>query len=166
MRSSIHIEVLQTSDKENIQTIAEWYWNEWNTPQNKTVRRLTGQPDEGVVRQFIASYNNQLVATVGLCDEVSIFNEYPDFKKYTPWVGLLYTHQDFRNKGIGELLLKYLEVEALGMEIPNIYLYTFTAEAMYQRCGWLPMKKIEYKEHETVLMYKSLKRANMRLVNE
>lgn len=156
MKYNIKIEKLDPEDTESILKIAGWYFKEWETSIEKTIDRLTSQPNNNTLIQLVAILNNELVATGGLCNNVSIYKKHKKLKKYKPWIGLLYTSKDYRNKGIGSMVLENLEQHAKDLNLETIYLYTFTAESFYKRSGWAEIDTVRYKEHNTAVMMKNL----------
>ena len=156
MNSEVKIVKLYPSDRDTIRKIAQWYFDEWNTPIEKTVRRLSNQPSQDTLFQLVLSSNKKIVATGGLCNEVNIYKVHSELKKYKPWVGLMYVQQHYRNKGFGTMLLNRLEICAKEKGFRKIYLYTFTAETLYKRCGWIELDRVIYKNHDTVVMEKNL----------
>ena len=90
MKAQIVIKKLQSADKDFIVKIGDWYQKEWSTPFEKTIKRLSNQPDEETLFQAILTINNQLVATGGLCNQVNIFNQHPQLRIFRPWLALLY----------------------------------------------------------------------------
>ncbi len=161
--SGILIRKLAPVEKDFILQVAHWYHGEWNTPVDKIVERLTMQPADDVLFQLVLTSGDKLIATGGLCNKVNILNVHPKLGQYGPWVTMLYTHGDYRKKGFGEALLQQLETNACDLGIRKIYLYTFTAEALYKRCGWQAIDRVTYKEHDTVVMEKILQRPEPRL---
>lgn len=155
MKPDINIRPLDASEKDVILTIADWYHKEWQTPVKKTIRRLTNQPDRETLFQLVLTVDDRVVATGGLCNEVNMVKVYPEFGRFKPWVGLLYTHKDYRQQGLGSRLLRAIERRAKGEGYPVIYLYTFTAESLYRKCGWEAMDRVLYKDHETAVMKKA-----------
>lgn len=156
MNDNLTIGKLDAGDRKLILKIAGWYYKEWNTPVEKTVRRLSSQPDEDTLFQLVLTFNGEAVAAGGLCNEVTIYSEYDRFRKYSPWVALLYTHRDYRNRGFGRILLEEIERRAKDLHLSKIYLYSFTAVSLYKRCGWIVMDRVMYKGHETAVMEKHL----------
>ena len=144
------------TDGAAIATIASWYVHEWNTPEPDTREALANQPTKAVILQLGAYLNNMLVATGGLRSEVNLVKVHPQFVHLGPWIGLLYTAVGHRGNGIGAQLLSAFESEAQKLGFSTIYLYTFTAEALYTRMGWEPLTRVPYKGHDTVLMRKAL----------
>ena len=154
MNKAIHIQTLNPADQPTIQKIANWYYNEWQTPIQKTIDRLSGGKESGLHFQLVAVQNDEVIATGGLSDQVNLLNVYPEYQQYGPWVALLYTEEACRQQGIGKTLLKHIESEARALQLDKIYLYTFTAEAMYQKSGWQTIDTVQYKGHQTVIMEK------------
>ena len=87
---------------------------------------------------------------------MNIYQVHPKLKKIGPWVGFLYTQRGYRNKGFGTMLLKQIERCAIEKEQDKIYLYIFTAEALYQRRGWKKIHSVRYNDHDTAVMEKVL----------
>jgi GNAT superfamily N-acetyltransferase len=154
--SGIAIRKVHKTEEEVILRIANWYFNEWNTPIEKTVRRLTEQPNEDLLFQLILTFNGELAATAGLCYKVNLHDIHPQFKEYGPWIGLLYTHASYRNRGLGQNLLRQMEAQAAELHYSCIYLYTFIAENMYKSNGWQEIDRVPYKGHDTLVMKKEL----------
>lgn len=158
MESKICIEKLDPADKGSILKIAYWYYEEWDTPIDKTVNRLSDQPNRDIIFQLILKRGDEVVATGGLYNDVNIYKDHEKLKKFGPWVGALYTHEDYRNKGFGTMLLKRIECGARERDLQKIYLYTFTAESLYRRHGWREFTRVMYKDHDTAVMEKYLQK--------
>lgn len=152
----IKIDELDGSDKDSIIKIANWYFNEWSTPIDKTIRRLTNQPNDDVLLQLVLSINNKVVATGGVCYNVNIFNVHSWLSKYKPWLGLFYTEKNYRNKGLGKMLLEHIELRSKEKGLDKLFLYTFTAEPFYKRNGWKKIDEVIYKGYNTAVMEKQL----------
>jgi GNAT superfamily N-acetyltransferase len=156
MASEILINKLEPTDKDLILKIANWYFDEWNTPIDKTIHRLTNQPNEDVLFQLVLTKENNVIATGGLCNNVGILKVHEKFNKFKPWVALLYTENSYRHQGLGKLLLEQLEWFAKESKLAKIYVYTYTAESLYRRCGWTQIERVNYKDHDTVVMEKDI----------
>lgn len=154
--SDVAIAHLAPSDKRWITTIANWYLKEWDTPIERTFSRLENQSREGVLFQLVATREDNIVATVGLCNHVNLTKTHEKYSHFMPWVALLYTDERHRKRGVGQLLLQEIDRKAVEMGLNLIYLYTFTAESLYAKCGWKEMGRVEYKGHDTVIMKKRL----------
>jgi len=156
INSNIEIRVLATGEYELIQQIADWYYDEWLTPIDETVQRLSNQSDDTTLFQLVLFQNNKIVATGGISYEVNIQNVYPRLKAIGPWLALFYTDPNYRGQGLGKILLQEIDAYAKTKQLTKLYLYTFTAENLYERCGWNTVEKVLYKGHHSVIMEKNL----------
>jgi len=156
MQPTIIITPLDPADKDLILKIARWYFREWNTPIDKTVRLLTTYPNEVVLIQVILTVEGEVVATGSIRHLPNILNRHGCLSQFGPWLGALYTQAEYRRQGLGKMLLENLEREARKEGLSKIYLYTFTAESLYKRCGWKVITRVTYKDHDTVVMEKDL----------
>ena len=154
--SGLTIEKLDPSNQNEINRIAGWYHTEWKIPIEKTTERLLNQDPNDVLFQLVLKKNNTPIATGGLYNIVGILFEHERFRKFKPWVALLYTTPENRHCGYGAQLLSEIEIIAKKTGIPCLYLYTFTAEALYLKNGWKPMERVIYKGHNTVIMSKEI----------
>lgn len=152
----LSISKVESTNEVLIKQIANWYLNEWAIPEERTVSRLTNHPNEDVLLQIVLNINDTPVATGGLYNNVSIHQVYPEFKTIDPWVALLYTETNYRNKGLGSLLLETIEKKAIELNYTKLYLFTFTAESLYKRNGWSIIKRVDYRGHDTAIMIKYL----------
>lgn len=113
--STLTIRQLQATDTDLIKQIAAWYLDEWGIKADTTISRLTNQPGDDILFQLVLFKNNKAIATDGLYNNIGLLNDQSKFKKYKPWIALLYTNNENRNQGIGQLLLKKIEELANGM---------------------------------------------------
>lgn len=156
MEELIKINRLKSNDIDQIIKIANWYHTEWQTPIEKTIDRLTNQSDGDIIFQLTISIEDEIVGTGGLCNNVNIFNFCKSLINYRPWLSLFYIDKEFRNMGLGTILLDKIEQYAKEFKLSKIYLYTFTAESLYKHCGWKVIQRVTYKNHDTAIMSKLL----------
>jgi len=150
------IDTLKPTDKNFIDTIAEWYFLEWNMPIESTIQRLSDLPNQDTIFHLIVTLEDKLIATGGLRNNVNILKVYSEFEKYKPWVASLYTQKEYRNAGLGQILLKSVEQTAKGIGLEQIYLYTFSAEGFYLKRGWTEIHTVDYRNQDTIVMHKSI----------
>lgn len=153
----ITIREIEKDDKQGIALIASWYLQQWRIPIERTTKRLTEQEEDDIVFHLILYKDGAAIATGGLHHKVGLLVAEERFKKYDPWVAVLYTIPEQRNSGTGKMLLQKIEELALEKGYDTIYLYTFTAESLYVREGWKEIERVNYKDHDTVVMQKKLK---------
>ncbi|UAY51729.1 GNAT family N-acetyltransferase [Ferruginibacter albus] len=147
-------------DKALIEKIADWYFEEWKIPKERTIHRLQHQSGDDVLFQLVLFIDNIPVATGGLYNNVGLHQSFPHYKKLQPWIALLYTSSDHRNKGYGRLLLREIESTSSKKGFVDLYLYTFTAEELYLKEGWKELSRVNYHNNQTVIMQKQIKTLN------
>jgi len=156
MKDEISFHKVQSNNNGLIELIANWYFTEWDIPIENTLKRLENTPNNDVIFQLILSRDDEPIATGGLYNKVGLLNDHPKFKKFGPWVALLYTIKNNRNLGFGKKLLYKIEEISKGMGLNRIYLHTFTAERLYLKNNWKPIERVAYKGHVTVVMKKEI----------
>ena len=154
--NEISIREVKKEDKEQIDLIAGWYFEEWKISKEYTSKRLKHDSNDDVIFHLLLYKEDKPVATGGLFRRVNLLNVYPEFEIFTPWVALLYTTPVSRKLGFGEILLRKIEEKSKATGFEKIYLHTFTAERLYLRNNWTPFDKVSYKDHTTVVMSKEL----------
>lgn len=143
-------------DLKTIQMIAEWYSSEWNIAKETTVQQIANFPTSGVPFQIVMKADNMPVATAGLYNHVKLLDFESGFSKYGPWLALVYTTSENRNKGYGTLICKQIEEISSNLGLKKIYLYTSTAEKLYKHLGWEEMERLTIQSREIVVMEKEL----------
>lgn len=156
MDVGITIQKVESGDHAFIELISDWYLKEWSIPVEKTHLRLSNIPNDDVIFQLILMEDRVPVSTGGLYNILNLHNVYPEFKKLGPWVALLYTREESRGRGFGNLLLQKTEDISQEMGFKEIYLHTFTAERLYLRNKWEVVERAPYKGNITVIMKKEL----------
>ena len=160
MKQNTNMQLLDANDKVLINKIASWYFNEWDTPVEKTVNRLANYPDDDVLVLLVLYIDGKAIGSGGICTNVNLLTTHERFRQYTPWVALLYTEEKYRGLGYGKMLMDQLEHHAKEIGLSKIYLYTSTAESLYKRCGWTEIERIIYKGQDTVVMEKEIQILN------
>lgn len=146
--------MLPTED-DFIRQIADWYKDEWNTPLSRTINRLKGLPDD-LIFHLVLTKGGHLIATGGVYQMANIFGTNPQLSDLQPWLGMLYTAKGSRGMGFGDTLLKAIEKTALDSQLEQLYLYTNTAQRLYERNGWKVIDWVQYRGEETAVMHKTL----------
>lgn len=154
---TILFEKIKPKDAELIKLIADWYLKEWHIPAETTIQKLSIPTTEAVPFQIIMSINNLPIATGGLYHHAALLEREPKFNIYGPWLALVYTTTENRNKGYGALLCEKIEELAKELKLKEIYLFTHTAESLYIRLGWTPFERLAIKDRNIVVMKKELK---------
>lgn len=152
----IDFQLIKPNDHFHIDLIATWYLEEWNIPKLTTIQKLTDSSLEDRQFQVLLTINSVPVATGGIYNKVGLLNVEPRFNVYKNWLALVYSVPAFRNKGYGASLCNYIQKHSKEIGLPEIYLFTHTAENLYLRIGWEVMERLELKNKQVVVMKKEL----------
>jgi predicted N-acetyltransferase YhbS len=74
----------------------------------------------------------------------------------SPWLAGLYVTPEHRGMGVGSALIRAIEDNARLQGHGHLYLYTDGAQALYERLGWKPVERFNWKGFPTVLMQRDL----------
>lgn len=73
-----------------------------------------------------------------------------------PWLGGLLVLPEWRNRGVGTMLMHRATEEARRLNVPRLYLWTHSAERLYHRLGWQVVERTNYFGKEAVVMQMDL----------
>jgi GNAT superfamily N-acetyltransferase len=69
-----------------------------------------------------------------------------------PWLGGLLVLPEWRNRGVGMMLMHRATEEARRLNVPRLYLWTHSAEGLYHKLGWQVVERSDYFGKEAVVM--------------
>jgi GNAT superfamily N-acetyltransferase len=69
-----------------------------------------------------------------------------------PWLGGLLVLPEWRNRGVGTMLMLRATEEARRLNVPRLYLWTHSAERLYRKLGWQVVERTNYFGKEAVVM--------------
>jgi GNAT superfamily N-acetyltransferase len=69
-----------------------------------------------------------------------------------PWLGGLLVLPEWRNCGVGTMLMHRATEEARRLNISRLYLWTHSAERLYDKLGWQVVERTNYFGKEAVVM--------------
>jgi GNAT superfamily N-acetyltransferase len=75
-----------------------------------------------------------------------------------PWLGGLLVLPEWRNCGVGTMLMHRATEEARRLNVPRLYLWTHSAERLYQKLAWQVVERTNYFGKEAVVMQIDLAR--------
>lgn len=151
---SIAYQIVKPSDKKLIELIANWYFKEWKIDTEKTIQRLSDFPIDGLPFQVIMKLNDIPIATGGIYHHVGLLDIEPRFKSLGPWLALVFTTNENRNKGYGALLCESIHKISKEHGFNEIFLFTHTAESLYKRLGWEQLERINLQDKDIAIMKK------------
>lgn len=148
----IDFRIITPADGELISLIADWYLDEWSIDKGATIEKLNNFPDEGTPFQMVMTLNGLPIATGGIYLHVGLLVAEPRLKVFQPWLALVYTSPQHRNKGYGAILCKKIQTRAKSMGLNELFLFTHTAERLYKRLGWQQLERINLKGKDIAVM--------------
>lgn len=154
--AEITFKKVKPNDANLIALIADCYLKEWNISKEITIQKITSFTTEKIPFQVIMYVNDIPIATGGIYTHVSLLDREPKFKVYTPWLALVYTINEYRNKGYGALLCE--EIQGLGKAqgLSELFLFTHTAEKLYSKLNWETMERLKVGDKQIIVMKKLL----------
>lgn len=158
--AKIKFKLLQPDDEETFNLIAEWYLNEWKISMRTTIQRLKLVTTNSSQFQVFMTLNGSPISTGGLYNHVGLLDKEPRFNIYKKWLALVYTIPEQRQKGYGALICKYIQEHSKKMGLEKMYLFTDTAERLYNRLGWTELERIQLGDRNVVVMKKNLNNDN------
>jgi GNAT superfamily N-acetyltransferase len=99
------------------------------------------------VRAGLAVNSRELVGMVSL--KYHDMDTRPDLD---PWLGALLVLPEWRNHGVGTMLMHRATEEARRLKVPRLYLWTHSAERLYRKLGWQVVERSDYFGKEAVVM--------------
>jgi GNAT superfamily N-acetyltransferase len=111
------------------------------------VRARHGQSSPG-----LAANGRELVGMVSLK-----FHDLDTRPDLDPWLGGLLVLPKWRNRGLGTTLMRRATEEARRLNVPQLYLWTHSAEGLYHKLGWEVVERTNYFGRDAVVMQINLR---------
>ena len=99
------------------------------------------------VRAGLAENCRELVGMVSLK-----FHDMDTRPDLDPWLGGLLVLPKWRNHGVGTTLMHRATEGARRLDVPQLYLWTHSAERLYRKLGWQVVERTNYFRKEAVVM--------------
>jgi GNAT superfamily N-acetyltransferase len=96
---------------------------------------------------LVALHREKLVGMVSLK-----FHDMDTRPDLDPWLGGLLVLPEWRNRGVGTLLVHRATDEARRLYVHRLYLWTHSAEKLYDKLGWQVLERTDYFGKEAVVM--------------
>lgn len=129
-------------DEDNLNIITDWMYNWWGQTEGYSIEELkcyilnSLQSDRLPLTYGIFN-NNKIIAMYQFA--YSDLDARPDLY---PWLANVYVDKDYRNKGIGKLLLESVKENIRHTNFKEIYLYTYHNN-FYEKFGFKFVSKID-----------------------
>lgn len=142
-----------TEAPEHIPIIAAWHHAQWGylnpggtleARVEKMQRYLKGA---AMPAMYICVDDKHPVGTAALVE--SDMDSHPEL---SPWLASVYVNPDYRNRGVGAMLVKRVVSEAKAQGLSPLYLFTPDRATFYQGLGWQFIGQESYRGGEATLM--------------
>ncbi|SDK36539.1 GNAT family N-acetyltransferase [Natronincola ferrireducens] len=140
-----------SESKEHMELVINWLWKEWGNEKNYSYYKSIVESSldkENLPQTFIALMDDEPVGTVGLwrCDLMSRQDLFP-------WLACLYVLPEYRGKGIGLALQRFLIKYSGEIGYKEIFLYT-ELDNYYEKLGWQYIENGITNKNEIEKIYK------------
>lgn len=134
-----------------MELVINWLWKEWGNEKNYSYYKSIVESSldkENLPQTFIALMDDEPVGTVGLwrCDLMSRQDLFP-------WLACLYVLPEYRGKGIGLALQRFLIKYSGEIGYKEIFLYT-ELDNYYEKLGWQYIENGITNKNEIEKIYK------------
>lgn len=143
---------------ELIPTLARWRWEEWGqlTPERPLEAWISGLSErcnrDRIPLTVIAFEGEEPVGQASL-----VYHDMTTRQDLSPWLAGVLVQPEFRRRGFASALVQAIEKHASGMGIDRLYLYTNSAQGLYEKLGWQEIEREPYRGREVVIMQKDLR---------
>ena len=146
---------------EFVEQLARLSWKEWQEVYQQRKQTLEDclknyrkrMNTDRLPLTLVALHDGELVGMVSLK-----FHDMDTRPDLDPWLGGLLVIPEWRNGGVGTMLMHRATEEALRLNVPRLYLWTHSAEGLYQKLGWQIVERANYFGKEAVVMQIDLRR--------
>lgn len=142
-----------------IQGLAQWHHAEWHhllpgwTVEETAAELASHTGDRALPTTVIALAGERVVGSASLLVE-----DMPGTEAWTPWLASVYVDPEWRDKGIGRLLVERCIADATMLGVEVLHLFSTGAESWYQEQGWRVVERRTHEGHTASIMDLDLRR--------
>jgi len=140
-----------------IPTLCLWLedeWSHWYGPAGPGDARKDLEANaeiESLPLGLIATYKNELAGYISLkCEAIY------GYEAYGPWAGSALVHLNYRNQGVGTLLVGQLESEAKRLGFKEIYCGNKMRHGLLAKSNWLVIDQVFHNREQLFVFRKVL----------
>jgi GNAT superfamily N-acetyltransferase len=136
-----------------ILTLASWIRDEWGrsfleaTFEDLMADLKSRTTPHTIPETFVALEGDRPVGTASL-----VAHDMSTRLGLSPWLSAVYVPAEFRNRGIGSMLVRRAMGEAASLGVEQIYLFTPDKASFYTRLGWKILEHTAYHGQDVVIM--------------
>jgi len=133
--------------------LAEWQHAEWgnlrpgDTLEKRMVRLAGMSKRDRIPLTVVALEATQVLGSASLIE-----HDMETRMELRPWLAGVFVGEQYRRRGIGAELVRWIMAEARKLKVPLLYLYTVHSEKFYAALGWTLQERTSYREQPVVIM--------------
>jgi GNAT superfamily N-acetyltransferase len=155
----MHFELL-ADRTEAIPIIAKWHFDQWGRlDPDGSLEQTCSMISEWLNRDraplMLLAIENDIVTGTAALKPHEMLSVFPDF---TPWLGSVFVHPDYRHRSIASQLCREIISLATSLGIGQLFLQTERLDGgLYGRLGWKPIDQLSYRGRNVLVMRKELR---------
>lgn len=153
------MEIINLKDRqEYLKTVNRWLYDQWghhdeesNEKEWLEDKKIKLNDNKLLPIRFVALEDKKPVGTASIIKH--------DMKTHTelePWMADVYVKKEKRDKGYGTKLVKKILEEAQNYNFDVLYLFTPDKKEFYEKLGWEPFFREEYRDEMVDIMVYNL----------
>jgi GNAT superfamily N-acetyltransferase len=142
-----------------IPIVARWHFDQWgrldpHSSFEQTCSIISEWLNRDCAPLMVLAIENDIVIGTAALKPHEMLSVFPD---YTPWLGSVFVHPDYRNRSIASQLCLEIISLATSFGVGQLFLQTERLDGgLYARLGWKPIKQLNYRGHDVLVMRKEL----------
>jgi GNAT superfamily N-acetyltransferase len=145
--------------RELVPQLAAWSYSEWRhvlddrgLTLDDVVAGYHGRTNTDALPLAIVAFADGELAGTGALKP----DDLPPRPDLTPWLGGIFVAPQHRGRGVATAIVSRLLDEARRLRLPQLYLWTPSAAALYAKLGWADFDTLEYCGQTITLMVREL----------
>lgn len=142
--------------QEWIKPIAQWTLDAWgqydpSLTMERSIASIKSRLNtDKIPLTFVVDVNNLPVATANLKEAVLV----PNVPKDKVWLGSFYVKNEYRNKGIGSMLMQAVYKKAIELGKNELFLFSSDHSVIpwYLKQNWVVTNELPFQGHTVVIM--------------
>jgi GNAT superfamily N-acetyltransferase len=156
----MHQEVVALRDRPELLTfVAKWAHEEFWSHAGKTLEEthdlfMPVPRPEWLPCTFVLVENGTPIGMASIVE-----HDLESRPQWTPWLAAVVVDRDARGRGHSRTLVRFIEDFARRNGVETLWLFTWSAEAVYAKFGWRPVERLHHSTREVVVMNRTLSAA-------
>jgi len=137
---------------EHLSILANWHQREWGhlypgRSLKDRVEKMSAYLNDDLIPSTFVAFEGEVKGSAAIVE-----SDMETRTNLSPWLASVFVKSDFRKKGIGSALVRYVMKAAKKADIKELYLFTEHNELFYKRLGWIVFENILYHNQPVTIM--------------